>query len=201
MKDGVLVPETVEYKDLRIGRFEVTRAQFAAFDKKYAVAPGTDNFPASGITFEQAKAYCAWLKKTTGRPFRLGAVKEMEPLYETDDIPENTLDFWAGYAINPEDGGKLRKEIERLGSLLKEVGSFRSADAKVGVFDLGGNVAEWADDAGKGRALGGCADIPAGERHQRTPTLAYTGFRVVCQLAEAPKTDARRSREERSEAS
>src|SRR5262249_4566392 len=41
-----LVPETVAHEGLAIGRFEVTRAQFAGFDKAYKIEPGTDNFPA-----------------------------------------------------------------------------------------------------------------------------------------------------------
>jgi dipeptidyl aminopeptidase/acylaminoacyl peptidase len=181
-KNGILVPETVIYKDLCLGRFEVTRAQFHAFDKKYAIEPGTENFPANGISFEQAKAYCAWLAKTTGQPFRLGTVEEMEPIHESAENPENTLDFWAGYAINPEDRAKLETTIKSLGGkapLLKEVGSFRSADAKIGVFDLGGNVAEWADHDGKGKVLGGSADVAVGERQQRSPAAEYVGFRVV----------------------
>jgi YD repeat-containing protein len=34
------------------GRFEITRAQFAAFDKRYSYPPSTDNYPANGVTFE-----------------------------------------------------------------------------------------------------------------------------------------------------
>ena len=185
MKDGILVPETIVYKDLRMGRFEVTRAQFRAFDKAYALDPGTENFPANGISFEQARAYCAWLAKTTGQPFRLGTVAEMEPIHASAENPENTLDFWAGYALNPEDRARLEMTIKDLGvkaPLLKEVGSFRSADTKIGVFDLGGNVAEWATldkENGKGKVLGGSADVAMGERQQRFPAAEYIGFRVV----------------------
>ena len=186
MKNGVLTPETVEFKDLRIGRFEVTRAQFAQFDKKYAIELGTENYPAAGISFEQAQAYCKWLREKTGQPFRLGTLKEMGPIYDSVESPGNTLDFWAGYAINPEDRRKLQEKIRELpglAPLLKEVGSFKSADADTAIFDLGGNVAEWTDDAGKGKALGGSADVPTGERSQRTPAPAYIGLRVVCQPA------------------
>ena len=92
---------------------------------------------------------------------------------------------WARYAINPEDRLKLEPTIKNLGGrapLLKEVGSFKSADAKTAIFDLGGNVAEWADHGGKGRTLGGSADVPAGERGQSArggPAAEYIGFRVV----------------------
>lgn len=184
LKNGILTPETVAYKDLRIGRFEVTRAQFAQFDKKYAIEPGTENYPAGGVSFVQAKAYCAWLKDKTGQPFRLGALKEMAPLYDSAEASGNTLDFWAGYAINPEDRRKLQEKIRELpgaAPLLKEVGSFKSADGDSAVFDLEGNVAEWVDDNGNGKALGGSADVPSGERGQRAPAPDYVGLRVVCQ--------------------
>ena len=35
-----------------LGRFEVTRAQYAAFDPAYRVEPGKENFPAGGVSFE-----------------------------------------------------------------------------------------------------------------------------------------------------
>ncbi len=64
---GVLAPETVAFEGLEVGRFEVTRAQYAAFDPELEVAPGEENLPATGITFERARAYAAWLAVRTGR--------------------------------------------------------------------------------------------------------------------------------------
>src|ERR1700687_4840723 len=53
----VVIPEVVKRGEVEVGRFEVTRAQFAAFDKNYKVDPGTENYPANGVTFDQARAY------------------------------------------------------------------------------------------------------------------------------------------------
>jgi dipeptidyl aminopeptidase/acylaminoacyl peptidase len=182
LEKDVLVPETVPYGKLHVGRFEVTRAQFAPFDKAFAVEPGTDNFPANGLTLVQAKAYCAWLSKATGRSYRLGTVEELEELYEQGQGTENTLDFWAGYTVNPDDRVRLQDKIKELPGktpLLKEVGSFSSVNAKTPIFDIGGNVAEWVLDAkGRGKVLGGSADRPAEER-QHPPAAEYIGFRVV----------------------
>src|SRR5262249_54688370 len=151
----VLAPETISYEALQVGRFEVTRAQFAQFDKTYASEPGTENYPANGITLAQAKDYCAWLSKMTGESYRLGTVDELESLYESSEEPENTLDFWAGYAVNPEDKARLEEKVRALpgkAPLLKEVGSFRSLSEKNALFDVGGNVAEWVLDAnGQGK--------------------------------------------------
>jgi dipeptidyl aminopeptidase/acylaminoacyl peptidase len=181
---GRLVPETVKYGDLRIGRFEVTRAQFAEFDKTYKVEPGRENYPANGITFEQAKNYCAWLSKQTGCTYRLPTEGEAEELYEHTEGEENTLDHWAGYAVNPDDAARLREMLKKQDGealLLKEVGSFRAAGDEEAVFDLGGNVAEWVTTKdGKGAVRGGSADAPADSKQKNNQAEAsYCGFRVI----------------------
>ena len=187
---GILVPETVRFGNLKfeIGRFEITRAQFQAFETSYKFELGTENYPVNGITFEQAQAYCAWLGKATGESYRLAADAEVAPLYETAKVGENTLDYWAGYKVNPDDAAKLQLKLrqlaEKLGGespLLKPVGSFKGLGEEELLFDLGGNVAEWViGNDGKGLVLGGSADQPQDEkRTQRTPGTGYIGFRVV----------------------
>jgi len=181
---GVLVPETVAYEGLQVGRFEVTQAQFAQFDKGYVVEPGRENYPAHGLTFAQARAYCDWLTKTTGRTYRLPDEAEAEKLYGSVEAGENTLDAWAGYAVNPDDAARLRAKLEELGGgapLLREVGGGKGAGEDGQVFDLGGNVAEWVvTKDGKGRPAGGSADTPADARlAARRPAPEYVGFRVI----------------------
>ena len=169
---------------MEIGRFEVTRAQFAEFDKNYKIDPGTDNYPASGITFDQAKGYAAWLSKTTSQTWRVPNETEVSALHEKKD-GENTLDYWAGYSLNPDDVARLRKKLTELpgaAPLLKPVGSFpgQGKENEELIFDLGGNVAEWAvTPAGKGKALGGSADQPTDPRASHEPSAAYIGLRVV----------------------
>jgi formylglycine-generating enzyme required for sulfatase activity len=190
----VMVPETVKRNvssagagasSVEIGRFEVTRAQYAAFDKEYQVAAGTENYPANGISFEQAKAYCKWLSDLTGETYRLPNEDEVKDLYKPGSA-ENTLDYWAGYSLNPEDARKLEDQIKELpgdAPLLREVGSFAAegGDDEEPVFDLGGNVAEWVIAAdGSGKTLGGSADRPGDSRAPYAPAdAAYTGFRVL----------------------
>ncbi|MBI3652666.1 MAG: prolyl oligopeptidase family serine peptidase [Acidobacteria bacterium] len=183
MVKNVLVPETVKQGALEIGRFEVTRAQYAQFDKGYAVEADQENYPANNITFEQARSYCEWLTKTTGETYRLANESEAETLYVTTGGAENTLDYWAGYALNPEDARRLKQKVAEVpgrAALLKEVGSFKGA-GEAPVFDLGGNVAEWvlAKD-GKGIVMGGSADTAADNKQRNRQAAAdYTGFRVV----------------------
>ncbi len=181
---GTLVPEVVEHNGLGLGRFEVTRAQFAAFDRTYRYDPGTENYPASGIRFEQAKAYTGWLSKLSGEAYRLPNENEARTLYETAGKSENTLDYWAGYTPNPDDAKRLQQKLaEMTGSapLLRPVGMFQGRGKEELVFDLGGNVAEWAVAAdGSGKLLGGSADQPADTKaHSQQAAEAYRGFRVV----------------------
>ncbi len=109
----------------------------------------------------------------------------MTDLYKDRPV-ENTLDYWAGYAINPEDAQRLEdkiKQIARTAPLLKEVGSFsgQGDENEELIFDLGGNVAEWAISAdGSGKTLGGSADRPSDSKSRYRPADAdYTGFRVI----------------------
>jgi dipeptidyl aminopeptidase/acylaminoacyl peptidase len=180
----LLVPETVLFNKLDIGRFEVTRAQFALFDKSYKVEAGKENYPANGITFKQAQDYCAWLSKETGKTYRLPTQEEAEKLEEAAAKPENTLDYWAGYTVNPDDAARLQAKLRDLtgpGALLKEVGSFPGAGKEEKVFDLGGNVAEWCvSKDGNGKVYGASADTPSDAKMAtRKPAPEYIGFRII----------------------
>jgi dipeptidyl aminopeptidase/acylaminoacyl peptidase len=197
IKNGaILIPETVKRDGLEIGRFEVTRAQFEQPLKSYLLLdrePGTRNFPASAMSLERAQTYVAWLSKTTGQTWRIPYEDEVKSLYEKRE-GENTLDYWAGYAPNPEDAAKLREAAQKLtgtAPLLKEVGSFhgQGKDDEEPIYDLGGNVAEWVlTSEGKGKVIGGSADCPADAKANCTAAPEYVGFRVVRGAAKsAPK--------------
>jgi dipeptidyl aminopeptidase/acylaminoacyl peptidase len=181
---STLVPEVVSYQGRRLGRFEVTRAQYATFDKNYRFESGTENYPATNISFAEAQAYCAWLSKLTGENYRLGRTEELEAIYKAAKDNENTLDYWAGYNLNPDDAARLQTKIQGLSGLaplLKEVGSFKGRGEAEPVFDLGGNAAEWTvDQGGKGKPLGASADQPADVK-TRGPrsSPSYIGFRVM----------------------
>ena len=185
-----LLPEVIRRGDLEIARFEVTRAQFydcmAKHDDRDAVHEHSahPNYPASGVTLDAGKEYVSCLSARTGKTWRLPYEDEVKSLYEKRD-GENTLDYWAGYAPNPEDAAKLREAAKKLNGtapLLKEVGSFhgQGKDDEEPIYDLGGNVAEWVlTRAGKGKVIGGSADCPADVKSNCTPAPEYVGFRVV----------------------
>ena len=154
--------------------------------------PGTENFPANNVTFDQAKAYSKWLAGLTGETYRLPNESEVSILYK-DRSNENTLEYWAGYNLNPEDAAKLEAKIKELpgdAPLLREVGTFPGQGDKDEelIFDLGGNVSEWVLAAnGSAKTLGGSADRPGDTKSQyRQADPAYTGFRVVHTAAATP---------------
>ena len=196
--NGALVPEVVELEGIKAGRFEVTRAQFAAFDPSYAVAEGTENHPANGVSYDTAKKYCEWLGEKTGRKFRLPTEDEMTKLIaaaKSNLANENNLDRWVGYPPSPDERRMIAEKIEEIEKhrlLIEEVGSFppvggpdktdtgSSRGAGVKVYDLGGNVAEWASAKEGGKAMGLSAVSPRDPATPYAPPRAeYIGFRVV----------------------
>jgi dipeptidyl aminopeptidase/acylaminoacyl peptidase len=201
---GDVIPEVVKRGGLEIGRFEVTRAQFLTFlslrDAKkpnpanwhLQLPEGTTtselNSPQGGISLQDAQAFAAWLSRETKQPWRLPFDDEVKDLYENRD-GENTLDYWAGYAPNPEDTARLREKSKALSGtapLLKEAGSFhgQGKENEEPIYDLGGNVAEWVlTRDGKGKVIGGSADCPADPKSNCTPAPEYIGFRVVRRAA------------------
>src|SRR5438552_14302451 len=140
--------------------------------------------PQSGVWLEYEKAYAARLSREKKQDWRIPYEDEVNGLYEKRD-GENTLDYWAGYAPNPEDSAKLRDAAKKLNGtapLLKEGGNFhgQAKDDEEPIYDLGGNVAEWVlTRDGKGKVIGGSADCPADPKANCSPAPAYIGFRVV----------------------
>jgi dipeptidyl aminopeptidase/acylaminoacyl peptidase len=200
---AMLVPEVVKRNELEIGRFEVTGDQYAACQSKTRIGrvphessvlpiknsqdlglPIRHNLPVIRLTIDDAKEYASCLSKATGQEWRIPFEDEVKDFYRERE-GENTLDYWAGYAPNPEDAARLRekaKELNGTAPLLKEVGSFRGQgkDDEEPIYDLGGNVAEWVlTRDGKGKVIGGSADCPADVKSGCTPAPEYIGFRVV----------------------
>ena len=60
-----------------IGITQVSPAEFAQFDPTYEPHASTPAY-ASGISWEQAMAYCRWLTQKTGKPWRLPTEAEWE---------------------------------------------------------------------------------------------------------------------------
>ncbi len=187
--NGTLVPETVTLGDtLTIGRFEVTRAQFRAYDAGVDVPPGTANYPVHGLSPEAAEAYVEWLRDETGRDYRLPTAAELTALKSARSGPaENTPAYWAGYTPNPDEAGRLRARLAQqpIDALLMPVGSRPPGHGEHGrgplVYDVDGNVAEWARTTGGIRAQNASVLTLADPKAETAPTppRRVTGLRVV----------------------
>ena len=70
--DETLIPETIKTKSdtIKIGLFEVTNAQFAAYDTAYDFSSTMSNMPAV-VSFEEASSYINWLGEKTKQKYRL----------------------------------------------------------------------------------------------------------------------------------
>jgi len=184
--EGILIPEVVDFAGMKLGRFEVTRAQYQQFDSSYPVSAGEENLPASGLSFKQASDYALWLAGLTAQPFRLPTAAEAEIISSSmDKSTGNTLAYWTGYAPNPEDHSQINLALADTGSpapLLKTVGSF-AGQGENPVFDLDGNVAEWVSEGAGGRAHGPSAGRATDSRNSETMASApYRGLRILLDI-------------------
>ena len=189
MAHGVLVPEMVPLSDsLQVSRFELTRAQYQAFRSDYAIPPGTANYPANGLTDDEAAAYVAWLQEQTELNVRLPTAAEMRQLRQAAGSSENNLAYWVGHAPTPDEMAPIRARLDAAApdALLMPVGSrppghARESDAPL-LFDLDGNVAEWGrTDEGRLQPMNASAVTvrTAKAETQAAPPPAFVGLRVV----------------------
>jgi len=187
--DGILAPETVTLGDtLTVGRFEVTRAQFRAFDDGYTVPVGTDDYPANDLSHDEAQAYVEWLSEQTGRSYRLPTDAELKALkIHRSGASENTPAHWAGYTPTPDEYDRLRSRLsaQPVDELLMSVGSRPPGHGENGsgplLYDVGGNVAEWATADDGLRAMNGSALTLKDTKADAAPDVpaAFVGLRVV----------------------
>jgi formylglycine-generating enzyme required for sulfatase activity len=164
-----------------VGKFAITRGQFAAFVNDAGYKPGDscwipvkDNFadtkgrsfrdpgfeqddshPAVCISWDDAKAYVAWLAKTTGKSYRLLSEAEYEYAGRAGTTTAyffgNDPNQLCGYANGADRTAKAQLPPTWTTSDCKDgyvytapVGSFAAND--FGLYDMVGNVWEWVED-------------------------------------------------------
>ncbi len=157
--------------------------------------------PALGMSRLSAKKYCQWLRKQTGKPYRLPTDAEWERIYVAgggslegppmadeamrtavfiDNSWNDSLEDWATQPVGSAEPNTL------------------------GIYDMAGNVCEWVVDTGEKRAArGGHFDSDRDKlgvgRHEEGPywnrdypnepksiwwfvNARWVGFRLVCDL-------------------
>lgn len=141
-----------------IGKYPVTNTQYKRFldanpeypvpyaDKDWArpynwdsekrmYPEGKANHPVVLVTWHDAQAYCAWLKETTGREFRLPTEEEWEKAARGTDGREWPWgDEFSGDKANTSESG--------IGGTTP-VGCYPDGASPYGCLDMAGNVWEW----------------------------------------------------------
>ena len=143
-------------------------------------------FPVTGISFEDAEAYVAWLDKT-GRVPRARLCTELE--WERAARGEDGREFPHGDVLGPDDANfDLTYGKEPLGFGPDEVGAHPGSRSPFGVDDLSGNAWEWTRsvvEPGQVVARGGAyyfaaasARLANRELPERTTRNITVGLRV-----------------------
>jgi formylglycine-generating enzyme required for sulfatase activity len=154
-------------KQFAVGLYELTFAEWDACvadggcngykPESLFGAGGGGTWPAANVSWDDAKAYVAWIVKETGKTYRLLSESEYEYVTRAgtttvypwgDDIQLN------GQAMAKCDGcGGIFDKHESV-----PVGSF--PPNKFGLYDMVGNVAEWTEDCGFTNANGNYDGAP-----------------------------------------
>jgi formylglycine-generating enzyme required for sulfatase activity len=125
-----------------LGRMPVTVGAYREFAPGHA--PGEDpDWPVVQVSWDEARAYCAWLARGTGEPFRLPTEAEWEYACRagsrTPFAVGAELGLGAANFLYSEEGNRVGPGART------PVGRY-PANA-FGLHDLHGNVCEWVEDA------------------------------------------------------
>lgn len=195
----------VDIRSFSLGKYAVTNKEYRAYMKAAGVSAPShidkdgfnlDNQPVGGISWEDARAYCQWLAKETGQPYRLPSDDEWE--YAARGGHEGRRFPW-GEALDPK--------LTCFGGVAAPVavGSFAPND--YGLYEMLGNMWQWCADlyeeksggdkavnkpTGKDTALNRCLrggsylttnvlNMWIAYRHEDPPDLRHEclGFRVA----------------------
>ena len=193
------VPMTVP-RPFAMGRTEVTNAQFAAYADAVGFAPTIlcrvwsfekgryeddpnrtwktpgvprnpqPNHPVSCVSWPEAKAYIAWLAKTTGKPYRLPTEAEWEyaaragtqTLYPWGDNPNGACKTANIYDLTTRAAIPLAWEHAMCEDGFADVAPVASLKPKAfGLYAMIGNLWEWAEDCATKSHIGRPKDARA----------------------------------------
>lgn len=137
-------------RPLTIMKYQVSRADYArcvgdgacALPEAEYATPGDGDVPATGVSFEDAQAYAAWLSRQTGEVWTLPTDEQLA-FAAGSRFPDDAL---GTESANPADRWleKYRRETERSAvrePVPKPLGHF--GNNEFGLADFGGNVWEW----------------------------------------------------------
>jgi serine/threonine protein kinase len=167
-------------KPLAIGRTEVSNADYAAYCSRTghcAPPTGAPEYPATGISIEDARAYVGWLSQVTGAVYRLPT--DGEWTYAVTAQGGNT-DVNSVNCLVEIGGKKVR------GVALEPVQS--GSPNGWGLYNTLGNAQEWVVSGGAALAQGGAFSdnmsscTPDSKRPHANAGDSVTGLRVIREL-------------------
>ncbi|QDV91093.1 Serine/threonine-protein kinase pkn1 [Phycisphaerae bacterium RAS2] len=148
-------------KPFYMGKYEVTNAQYRRFKPDHdsgdyrGVSLNNDNQPVVDVSREDAKAFCDWLRRQSGREVRLPSESEWEYACRGGDGREFP---WSGsWPPSAQSGNYADETIKSMFSDWTPVDGYRDGYAvsspvgsfsanPYGLHDMGGNVWEWCED-------------------------------------------------------
>lgn len=135
-----------------IGKYEVTNAEYKKFTdetkhqppsnwKGGMYEPGSEEFPVTNVSWDDARAYCEWLSKKEGVQFRLPTEAEWE--YAARGTDKRIFPWGNFWSDNVSNSNQFREN----GSILPVTTPPNNSTDKsaFGAFAMGGNVCEWTD--------------------------------------------------------
>ena len=152
----------VNVAQFAVSQYEITVTQYARFaaasGRRQPAARGlTQNSPVSSVSWNDARAYAAWLSAETGQRYRLASEAEWEYMASTG----RRTPFWWGYEQGAGRAHCFDCESGLDTTRPARIGNFE-ANA-FGVYDTAGNVAEWAQDCWHKNYAGAPADASVRE--------------------------------------
>ena len=136
----------VSIRPFAMGKYPVTVGEWKACVAAGScadIAAGSDDQPVTNASYDDAQAYLGWLAKVTGKAFRLPTEAEWEYAARAGRRSK----YWWGDRMRPGmancKGCNTASETSDAAQPLK-VGSF--AANPFGLFDMGGEVAQWVAD-------------------------------------------------------
>lgn len=173
-------PAEVEIPSFYVGKFPITNEQFEAFQPDFersAVSSG-DASPATGVSFDQALAFCFWYAEVSRKPMRLPTEHEWEYACRAGDRGALPREIRVGTAWDASNSGGVCPPLDQRKS------------NEFGLYGMLGGVWEWtsaAEGEDRRRVLrGGSFRTPSAElsyqlRRPARPDLEAddVGFRIA----------------------
>jgi formylglycine-generating enzyme required for sulfatase activity len=146
-RDNEFPPHQVHVPEFHIGKYPVTNLQYRAFVKATRTEPprtwekgsiplGKENHPVTYLSWTDALAFCDWLSRESGQPFRLPTEAEWEKAARGTDGR-----IWP-WGNEPPDESQCNFD-SRVRDTTPIGRHSPQGDSPYGCADMAGNVTEW----------------------------------------------------------